>query len=175
MSTQISKLSESAIQKYAERKAKFDKVQERFDEYKAEFEQAMEACFQNELSSNRTKIEMVDDDGRLITVTRVAKPTIEWFADKLKPHLTREVYSQCIKKRYEITDIKGLTRYLKSCGVDPNIFKRYIAVEESVDTEMIDNVSQRGLLEARDIRGAYLVHCAKPYYTVKVKGAREDE
>lgn len=175
MSKKISEHTARAIVLFIEKKQKYDRATKQFGEYKAEFEEAMEACFEHELAGTRKNI-TVDVGGKSITVTRVAKTTIEWFADKLRQHVTKEVFSQCVKKRYEIIDMKGLTRYLKSCGVDPKVFKQFIAVEEIVDSDAIDRASERGLLETRDIRGCYLVHCSKPYYQVRVKeGAQEDE
>lgn len=175
MSKRISEHTARAIALFAEKKRRYDKATKQFGEYKAEFEEAMEECFEHELAGTRKNI-TVDVDGKSITVTRVAKTTIEWFADKLRQHVMKEVFSQCVKKRYEISDMKGLTRYLKSCGVDPKIFKQFISVEEVIDPDAIDRVSERGLLETRDIRGCYLVHCSKPYYQIRVKkGAQEDE
>lgn len=175
MSKKISDCTTRAVALFIEKKQKYDRATKQFGEYKAEFEEAMEACFEHELAGSRKNI-TVDIGEKTVTVTRVAKTTIEWFADKLRQHVTKEVFSQCVKKRYEITDMKGLTRYLKSCGVDPKIFKQFISVEEIVDSDAIDRASERGLLETRDIRGCYLVHCSKPYYQVRVKeGAQEDE
>ena len=173
---QISSATVRAVKLYAEKKQKFDKASKQFETYKAEFEDAMEDCFEHELVGNRKNIVVDLDDGKVVTITRAVRTTIEWFADKLKAHVTKEVYSQCVKKHYEITDMKGLTKYVKSCGVDSNVFKQFIAVEEMIDTDAIDRASERGLLETRDIRGCYLVHCSKPYYTVRIKeGARDDE
>lgn len=175
MSMKISERTARAIALFAEKKQKYDRATKSFNEYKAEFEEEMEACFEHELAGRRKNI-VVDVGGKTITVTRVAKTSIEWFADKLRQHVTKEVFSQCVKKRYEISDMKGLTRYLKSCGVDPKMFKQFISVEEVIDPDAIDRASERGLLETRDIRGCYLVHCSKPYYQVRVKeGAQEDE
>lgn len=175
MSKKISEHTVRVIALFVEKKQKHDKATKQFNEYKAEFEEAMGKCFEHELAGARKNI-TVDVGSKSITVTRVANMTIEWFADKLRQHVTKEVFSQCVKKRYEIIDMKGLTRYLKSCGVDPKIFKQFIAVEEIVDSDAIDRASERGLLETRDIRGCYLVHCSKPYYQVRVKeGAQEDE
>lgn len=176
MSKTISSKAVNAIALYVEKKAKYDRVTKSFNAYKADFEEAMEELFESELAGSRKKITVDYTGGKIITVTRSAKTTIEWFADKLRQRVTKEVFSQCVKKRYEIIDMKGLIKYLKTCGVDPKIFKSFIAVEEVIDPDAIDRASERGLLEAKDIRGCYLVHCSKPYYTVKVKeGAQEDE
>lgn len=175
MSKKISERTLQAIVLFVDKKQKYDKATKQFNEYKAEFEEIMEECFVYELAGRRKSL-TVDVGGKSIMITRVAKTTIEWFTDKLRQHVTKEVFSQCVKKRYEIADMKGLTRYLKSCGVDPKIFKQFISVEEIIDSDAIDRASERGLLKTRDIRGCYLVHCSKPYYQIRVKeGAREDE
>ena len=169
MGQTVSKDVLKAIELYVAKKLKYDKATKQFEAYKKEFEAAMSAYFCNSLSSGRKNIVVNLEDGKIVTITRSAKTTIEWAAEKLKKRVSKEVYKQCIMKHYEITDMQGLIRYLKTCGVDPKIFKQFISVDEKVDTDAIDKANELGLLETHDIRGCYTVHCSKPYYTVRVK------
>ena len=79
------------------------------------------------------------------------------------------MHKAVFKKRYEITDFVGLVKYLKACGVDPNVFKMYVTSEESVDVDALDKLSDQGKIGVNNIAGCYFVKCQKPYFTVTVK------
>ena len=54
-------------------------------------------------------------------------------ANKLECALRKSIASKVIEKRYEIIDIEGLVEYLKTCNVDPQIFKSFIDVIVAFD------------------------------------------
>lgn len=103
------------------------------------------------------------------TITNVQPTSITWFADKLKEKLDKIIYKRIINRRYEIADYDGLVKYLKSCGVDPKVFKSYINVVDTVDTKKIDNMSKLGYIPAERIAGCYLVEMKNPYYKVSFR------
>lgn len=103
------------------------------------------------------------------TITNVQPTSITWFADKLKEKLDKAVYKRIINRRYEIADYEGLVKYLKSCGVDPKVFKSFINVIDTVDTKKIDNMSKLGYIPAERIAGCYLVEMKNPYYKVSFR------
>lgn len=145
-------------------------IQAEVSDIKSEFEPMMEAYCSDAkakrvvfCSSGHT-----EDDGELV-VRMVERTSIEWNADKLEQRVSKKVAKQVIKKRYTIDNMKGLVEYLKTCGVDPTVFKKFIRAEKTVDQEEVDRLSELGMISVRHISGCYYVKCQKPYFTLSVK------
>lgn len=155
---------------FYEKSQKFKAVKAKFEAIKAEFEEEMESLFHGRTSNSIaiTNHNMAGPNNT-IKVSRVAKTTIVWDAAKLKKRLPADVAKQVILKDYRITNMRELTKYLKSCGVDPNIFKSFLVVEERVDQDAVDRLGDLGVIMPQQISGCYVVNCAKPYFTVKPK------
>lgn len=149
-------------------------IQKKFDELKREFEEEMECLFRSR-GARRMKFESDELDGSdTLSVKMVERTSIEWDAEKLEKRVPRGVAKKVIRKQYAIADMNGLVRYLKSCGVDPNIFKRFLRVEKSVDQEAVDRLGELGQISVRAISGCYIVKCQKPYFTLSVKKGNDD-
>jgi hypothetical protein len=158
---------------YFHKKQKFDGVKKQFDEDKDRFEtdmlELMDALKKNRVVFEpETPISSGTESGKL-TVAKVEKTSIEWDADKLERRLPKSVAKKVIRKKYCIADMQGLTAYLKSCGVDPKVFKTFLAIERTVDMKAIDQLGNVGELSVRQISGCYIVKCHKPYFTLSVK------
>lgn len=108
-----------------------------------------------------------------VKVNKVVRKTIKWDVDKLKKKLPVELLAEIIVKEYHIVDMPGLVKYLKSCGVNPNKFKQYISVEEKVNQQAINELSEIGDITAQDIEGCYELKQAEGYLTINAK--KEDE
>lgn len=164
----------ATVQTFFEKYNKFQTVKQKYDSLKAEFEDVMLEYFDT-LGKGRKSVKFdggnATEDGSRIVVSKVERSKVEWLPDKLKQRTPKEFHKILFKKRYEITDIHGLTRYLKSCGVDPKIFKAFLSVEETVDEKALELLDETGQLTLRMISGCYMVHCQKPYFTVKVEKA----
>lgn len=80
-----------------------------------------------------------------------------------------------IDKSYTITDINRLIVYLKSCGVDPKVFKSFINVTKTVDEKKLDKLADLGLISKEQLEGCYTLKRQKPYFTVKMKRGKHDE
>lgn len=102
-----------------------------------------------------------------VRVTNVRTKKIVWNIEKLKQKLEKAVIRKIIKKKYTITDFEGLVKYLKQCGVDPRKFKKYISVEESVDSEMLDHLYSVGEVNKKDIEGCYEIQVGNPQIRIK--------
>ena len=98
-----------------------------------------------------------------LKVQKIRNKKIVWFIDKLKQTLTKEQQKEVIDKTYEITDMDGLINYLKSCGVKPKEFKKYISVTEMVNEQKLDNAYQTGLIKRKQIENCYDMELGKPY------------
>lgn len=167
MAEKVNGLVVEVVKRFAEKKAKYDKVTAKFAEYKEHFERVLEEQLAGSIDAKKKLVVTAGD--KTITVTRVEKTSIEWSIEKLKKKLSPAVLSKCVRKRYEIYDMKGLSRYLKACNVDPKIFRNYLLITETPDSELIDEAAYRGLLGPNDISGCYTVNKSKPHYQVRIK------
>ena len=58
--------------------------------------------------------------------------------------MTKEQQKEVIDKTYVVSDMGGLIEYLKTCGVKPKEFKKFIEVQEVVNETKLDNAYQTG-------------------------------
>lgn len=169
MSTK-SRLSFSQVKKlvkeYNSIKKNAKKVQDEFDSFKSDFNSKMEKYFQ-EVSSDSlggfTNSQLIVDN---LLVTRVQKTSVKFDADKVEKSLGKELSKKVINKKYEIYDIEGLIAYLKSCGVDPKMFKKFIITHKTVNSNELDKLSDLGKVGIDKLKGCYTVDRAKPYFLI---------
>ena len=148
---------------------KVKSINKKFDEMKDDFHGKIEPFFsENKMKSWKFRNSDTADSS-VLTVKMVERTTIEWDAEKLEKKLTKPIASKVIKKQYRITDMKGLARYLQSCGVDVDVFKKYITIDKAVDQKEVDRLGELGQITVQDIRGCYIVKCQKPYFTLSLK------
>jgi hypothetical protein len=76
-----------------------------------------------------------------------------------------------VVKRYNIIDMEGLIKYLKSCGVNPTKFKSYIGVEKSVNMNAFNQLYDLGEIQKSDIEGCYTVNKSASYLKINAKKA----
>ena len=106
-----------------------------------------------------------------LNVTRVRTKKIVWLLDKLKKKLDKTTYNNIVNKTYTVNDIQGLIEYLKSCGVDPKKFKKFIDVEETVNEKEINRLYDTGKIKQSDVKGCYEVDMGEPYIRItELKG-----
>lgn len=150
----------------------YAKARDAADRAKQRFEAAVNEYF-DDTDAKRLEFggecddEYTDEDK--VSVTRVEKTTLEWFPEKLEKRVPKKVLNQVVKKRYTVNDMQGLVAYLKTCGVDPAVFRRYLTIEKTVDVAAIDRLNQIGEIEVNHISGCYVVHSQKPYLKMTVR------
>lgn len=98
-----------------------------------------------------------------LKVQKIRKRKIVWFLDKLKQNLTKEQQKEVIDKTYVVSDMGGLIEYLKTCGVKPKEFKKFIEVKEVVNETKLDNAYQTGVVKKKQLKSCYDVELGKPY------------
>lgn len=152
----------------------FKESEKQYKYMQAKFNVEMDTHF-NTLSGARKSDMFEDSNGDLLVVTKVSPTKIEWIPEKLKARVTKPVWKKLVKKRYEIVNMDGLVRYLKSCGVNPIIFKGFIEVTETVDEKQIERLGDLGELTPHNIAGCYVVKSSKPYYKLKRKSVEKTE
>ena len=162
------------VKEYLEKKLKFEKVQSRFNTLKDQFSSVMNDYFESK-GIEKSLILQADNLNECdLIVSRIQRSSVEFNPDKLEKALGKRLSEQVIVKRYEIADIVSLIAYLKECGVDPKIFKSFITISKSVDTQELDRLEDLGKITAEQVKGCYTVKRQKPYFTVCVKRERAD-
>jgi hypothetical protein len=107
--------------------------------------------------------QMYYSNHKYLKVQKIRKRKIVWFLDKLKQNLTKEQQKEVIDKTYVVSDMGGLIEYLKTCGVKPKEFKKFIEVEEVVNETKLDNAYQTGVIKKKQLNSCYDVELGKPY------------
>lgn len=158
---------------YNEQKV-FKERQEIFNTIKQLFYNDAEELFNCE-GISKLVIDNDDLEGNELVVNRVQKTSVIFDIDALENNLSKEMCKDVIDKSYTITDINRLIVYLKSCGVDPKVFKSYINVTKTVDEKKLDKLADLGLISKEQLKGCYTLKRQKPYFTVKMKRGKHDE
>lgn len=174
-----SKLTENECRQFVLRffreQKQFKQVQSKFDESKKQFNDIMNDYFEcNDIEKSTTfsyPNSLGQSAGDLI-VNRIQKSSVIFDADKLEKTLDNELSKRVILKHYEIIDMTGLIAYLKSCGVDPKVFKSFLSVSKSVDVAELDRLEELGKITTEQVQGCYTVKRQKPYFTVGVVRGR---
>ena len=97
----------------------------------------------------------------LLRLTKSKSKKVTFDVDKLKVRLPKKLQKKVLNKRYEISDFEGLKEYLKSCGVDPKIFKGFIRVVETVDYDSMNQLYDLGEVDLKRLEGCYDVKESK--------------
>lgn len=160
---------DKAVHEYVEAQELKKKNDEIFEQAKNKFTNAADIYFKLKGRDN----EVIDDLNCSISITKVQKMNIQWNVDKLTKSLGKQICKTVILKKYEIMDMLGLITYLKECGVDPKVFKSFLAIEETVDVKELERLEELGKISKEQLKGCYSVKCQKPYYQVR-KGKRRD-
>lgn len=122
---------------------------------------------------------LLDDDEQFcispayVKVKKSCSTTINFLSEKLKKALSKEIYKDIIDVEYQVVDMKGLTKYLKSCGVDPKVFKKHIRKKETINKEKFNKYYDFGDIKMSDIKGCYTVKKSKPYIRITEIGGNK--
>lgn len=100
---------------------------------------------------------------------------ITWDVEKLKSKINPKVFNEVVKKKYTINDMDDLIPYLKSCGVDPKKFKKFIDTECIVDNKKIDELGQLGEIDMEQLSGCYELQANFSYVKISNLEASDAE
>lgn len=161
---------------FHKKQTEFKDIQSQFTDEKAKFNSLMEGFFESEALDKSVVFTNygVDGERESYTVTRVQKLSVDFDPEKLEKTLARDLAKSVVLKKYEIVDIDGLIAYLKECGVDPKIFKSFLHISKSVDSNELDRLEEVGKISREQVEGCYTVKRQKPYFTVSVKRGHDD-
>ena len=162
------------VKEFFNEQKEFKERQERFNTIKQLFYSDAEELFNYE-GIDKLVIDNEDLEGNELVVNKIQKTSIVFDIDALENNLSKEMCKDFIDKSYTITDINRLIIYLKSCGVDPKVFKSFLNVTKTVDEKKLDKLTDLGLIRKEQLEGCYTLKCKKPYFTVKMKRGKHDE
>ena len=116
-----------------------------------------------------------DTESGFKKVRPVISKKITWDIEKLSKKLDKKVLNEIINKKYSINDINGLITYLKSCGVNPKEFKKYLNVEETVNNKKVDELGQLGEIDIEQLSGCYELQANFSYVKISNLEASDEE
>lgn len=155
-----------------ELEAKFKAIREQYESRKKKLSTAIKNFMYCNTGTNEEiqffaqSGETFSKDNKMLRVRKITPTTIVWDVEKLEKRLEPETSSQIIQKQYVITDMTGLVKYLRSCGVSAKKFKSFIEVEKKVDAKMIEQLDAVGDLSYEDIKGCYSVQEKSSYLRI---------
>lgn len=101
-----------------------------------------------------------------LKVQEVVSQKIKWLLSKVKEGLTKEQYNKVVDKQYMIVDMPGLVKYLKSCGVNPKEFKKYLSVQETMNESKLEKAYDLGEVKRKQLEGCYEIVNSNPYIKI---------
>lgn len=144
----------------------FYKKQKRYKQLSAKFDEIKKKFYQDMESVENVEAYVAKDGDTNISVKRIQNHSIIFDPEKLSNKLTGSIKDVVLDKKYIINDYTKLVRYLKQCGVNPVVFKKYVSVEYTVNSDNIKNLYDMGDITLDDIEGCYEVKKQNPYYKV---------
>lgn len=166
---------ENKIKEYYEKKKKFQVLEKKLKELKADFDNTMLRYFQDNDISDEVAIKNDETTSiEYISVKKCQKVKLIFDADKLEKNLKKSISKDIIIKDYKINDIDGFIAYAKECGMNPKVLKSFLSVTKSVDVNEIDSLEQLGKISIDDLKGCYTINKSAPYFTVSVKRNKKE-
>lgn len=157
------------VRDFYNKQREFFDIKKAFDQFKKSFEEEMELVFAESKTDSVSFSVGSDYKDELFVVKKRCRTYIKWNFQKLAKNLGNKLFKQVVNKRYIVNDMLGLIEYLKSCNVDPNIFKKYIDVEYSLNEAELDNLELLGKVKAEQLEGCFNLSFSKPWYSVEKK------
>lgn len=158
------------VYNFLKRQEQFKEDQASFEMVKKQFYSFMEEYFEDNDVADKASFPIEGfADSSLLVVTKVQKSVVDFDVQKLEDALGKENSKGVIIKEYQIMDFEGLVEYLKSCGVSPKLFKKFIKVNKTVDTKKLDNLEELGRITVKQLDGCYTVKRQNPYFKVALK------
>lgn len=105
----------------------------------------------------RNSLNIKVDENLSFDVTKRVESSLEFYPDQLTQKLDKDILKKVIKKTVIVKDQNGLVSFLKSYGVSPREFKRFIETTKEVDVEEIDRLVEIGEIQIEDLQGCYKV------------------
>lgn len=157
------------VRNFYNKQREFSDIKKAFDQLKKSFEKEMGLVFEKSETDSVSFSVGSDYEDELFVVKKRCRTYIKWNFQKLAINLGSKLFKQVVNKKYTVNNMLGLIEYLKSCNVDPNIFKKYIDVEYSLNEAELDNLELLGKVKAEQLEGCFNLSFSRPWYSVEKK------
>lgn len=126
--------------------------------------------FEYEPSFNtKRKFGLKQNEAFLMSCKRVKPVSIKYDEEAMLKSLSKDEINALFDKSYEIVDMTGLIQLLKSYGVSPKQFKKFISVKQSLSNEKLNHLYEIGVLALDDLKGCYTVIKKSEYWKISAK------
>lgn len=101
-----------------------------------------------------------------IRLQTYSRTTINYFIDKLKQGLSKEVLNEVIDRKYVIQNMESFKEVMKRYKVPPNALKECLSITESVNKKRMDELFEAGYITTDQLKDCYEI---KESTTLSVK------
>ena len=154
------------------------KLENKYKEMKKKYEdkkKKLTTSIRNYMFSNGFNSFQYKKGNDLIDVKSITQKRISWDVEKLEKKLDKELLNEILDKQYVVNNMEGLIKYLKSCGVNPKQFKKYITIEKKVNQKKFNELSELGDVSLDDVKGCYELNECNGYVKINIKEILEEE
>lgn len=155
----------SEVDELYELEQKYKSIKKKYEDKKKK----LSISIRNAMFVNGMNKFQYEETNRVIDVKSITQKRIVWDVEKLEEKLDKEICNECIQKTYEINNIEGLIKYLKSCGVNPKKFKSFLNVQKKVDNKKLNELSELGDINKKDLEGCYELKESEGYVKIDIK------
>lgn len=117
----------------------------------------------------KRRLGLKQNEAFLMSCKRVKPTTIKYNEEAMLRSLKKDEINALFDKSYEIIDIFGLIQLLKSYGVSPKQFKKFISVKQTLSSEKLNHLYEIGILTLDDLKGCYTVVKKSEYWKISAK------
>lgn len=126
--------------------------------------------FEYEPSFNtKRRFGLKQNEAFLMSCKRVKPVTIKYDEEAMLRSLKKDEINALFDKSYEIIDMTGLIQLLKSHGVSPKQFKKFISMKQALSNEKLNHLYEIGVLTLDDLKGCYTVVKKSEYWKISAK------
>ena len=168
-----------SIRRLYEAKKQYKEAEEYYNQVKKKENIIISNYIFSEFPDGQNSFEILMDEGkdfytdkRKLRITRQRNSKIVWFVDELKKCLSKKLFKEITDCTYTVVDMDGLIEYLKTCGVKPEIFKKYIEVSRTVNSDVLNQKYEIGEISKKDVEGCYTVEYGEPF--IKMTDLKKD-
>lgn len=126
--------------------------------------------FEYEPSSNaKRRFGLKQNEAFLMSCKRVKPVSIKYDEEAMLRSLKKDEINALFDKSYEIIDMTGLIQLLKSYGVSPKQFKKFVTIKQTLSNEKLNHLYEIGVLALDDLKGCYTVVKKSEYWKISAK------
>lgn len=158
-----------AVIDFLESQEKFKEIERQYNEKKKKLQtQIKNFMFINGFDSFKFLAHhgRFQEANSFLRVTNIRQKRIEFDVGALEQKLDKELLNEFLVKEYFVSNMDGLIKYLKSCGVNPKKFKKFIDVRKQVDKKKLDELSELGEITLKDLEGCYTIKESEGYVKI---------